>query len=113
MSQSLEPRSRIWGIRLVAAWSLLLALVTLANLLLFSASIEVYGQQGEVWWVFSLNILFTVGFGLSAFGLWQRSSWGAFAFSDDREPVVPSLTSWLCWPRVLFLFPAAAMKPRI
>ena len=69
-----------WGIRIVAAWAGLLALITLANLLLLSASADIYESLGEVWWVFIINVLFIIGFGVSAYGLWQQQNWGRRLF---------------------------------
>ena len=41
---------------------------------------EEFGSQGGVWLVFALDVLFCVGFGLSAYGLWKRCNWGRLLF---------------------------------
>ena len=103
MSASAPPRSYKWGIRIIAAWAVLLALVTLVNLLLLSASADLYESLGEVWWIFGLNVLFITGFGLSAFGLWRQQNWG-------RQLFLGTMTLWalfnilaLLAPQVIFI----------
>lgn len=80
-------RPKKWGIFILALWAGLLALLTLANLLLLSASTEVYSEQSEVWWVFIVSIIFSLGFGLSAYGLWRTQTWGRLLF-------IWSIISW-------------------
>jgi hypothetical protein len=73
-------RPKKWGIFILALWAGLLALLTLANLLLLSASTEVYSSLGEVWWIFVITIIISLGFGLSAYGLWYTKNWGRWLF---------------------------------
>ena len=72
-----------WGIIIIALWSLILAFLSLANLLLItsivqSASVEVNIVQ--TWLVFGLNIFLLVAFSLSAYGLFKRQQWARFLF---------------------------------
>lgn len=81
MKFSLPPR---WGIRIVAVWAVILAVLAISYLLLLSVSIELYSNlyqnQVYVWIIFMLNVGFTVGFSASAYGLWQQQNWGRVLF---------------------------------
>lgn len=72
------------GVRIFAAWATLLATVALINILVLTNSIELYsnqyGNQAAVWLILLLNIGFSVGFGISAYGLWQQKQWGRSLF---------------------------------
>ncbi len=56
----------------------------MARLLLLSKAVELAGDefnnQPQIWLVFTLNILFGLVFGASAYGLWGRQSWGRILF---------------------------------
>jgi hypothetical protein len=39
-----------------------------------------FGNQPQIWLVFSLNVFFGLVFGASAYGLWRRQSWGRILF---------------------------------
>ena len=67
-----------------AGWAVVLAFIALARLLFLSRVVELagdeFGSQAGVWLVFALDTLFSIGFGLSAVGLWQRRNWGRLLF---------------------------------
>jgi hypothetical protein len=71
-----------WGIRVIAVWSLVLALLAVAHLLVLSAASAVGELQTAIpiWVVFLLNALFVAGFGVSAVGLWRIFEWGRRVF---------------------------------
>lgn len=81
MKVQLKPK---WGIRIVATWALVMAMVAFATLLLLTSTVELYsnayGNQALVWIVFILNALFGMGFLASAYGLWKQQNWGRLAF---------------------------------
>lgn len=72
------------GVRIFAAWATLLAIVALINILILTNSIELYsnqyGNQAVVWLIFLLNVGFSAGFGISAYGLWQQKKWSRALF---------------------------------
>ena len=76
---SIPPK---WGIRTFAMWSLVLAVLAAAHLLVLSATAEaVYVEAAlPIWIISSLNFLFALGFGASAYGLWQHRPWGRTMF---------------------------------
>lgn len=71
-----------WGIRIIAAWALVLAVLAVAHLLLLSIAVEF--SQGDnqlrMWVIFALNLIFAVGFAFGAYGLWQHAPWGRIVF---------------------------------
>ncbi len=73
-----------WGIRILAGWSLVLALLAASYLLILSKSVELYsnqfGNQLQVWLIFVFNVAFTVGFAAATYGLWQYQNWGRLTF---------------------------------
>lgn len=81
MNLSISPT---WGIRLLALWALILAILAAGYLLVLSASVElysnVYHNQAQVWFIFLLNVGFSVGFAAGAFGLWRQLNWGRVLF---------------------------------
>ena len=81
MQQGISPK---WGIWICAAWALVLALLTIANLLLLSLAVEFYsneyGMQSRVWLIFGLNVVFGLAFAASTFGLWRQQNWGRLLF---------------------------------
>ena len=75
-------RPNSWGVIIIALWSLILAFSTLGGLLLFSqmiGHIEV-SSESQIWVLFVAYTLFTIGFGLSSYGVWQYQSWGRRLF---------------------------------
>ena len=72
------------GVRIFAAWALILAAVALVNILILTNSTELYsneyGNQLVVWAIMLLNVGFGAGFGVSAYGLWQQKKWGRLLF---------------------------------
>lgn len=81
MNISIGPQ---WAIRVFALWAGVLALLAAARLLLLSRSVELvsnqFGNQTVAWLVFGLNVVFAVGFGFSAYSLWQRHNRGRIVF---------------------------------
>jgi hypothetical protein len=73
-----------WGIRIMALWALMLALLALANLLLLSEAVELYsneyGTQLQAWIVVGLNVIFGLAFGAATYGLWRHRNWGRILF---------------------------------
>jgi len=73
-----------WGIPIFSAWALVLALVSLARLLLLSKAVELAGDRvgspAQIWLVMGLNTAFALLFGAAAFGLWTRQNWGRLLF---------------------------------
>lgn len=73
-----------WGIRIMALWALMLALLALANLLLLSEAAALfsneYGTQLQAWIVVMLNVIFGLAFGAATYGLWQYQNWGRILF---------------------------------
>ncbi|MBN1221280.1 MAG: hypothetical protein JXM69_20315 [Anaerolineae bacterium] len=66
-------------------WALALAFLSVANLLLLSAVVQVTGSNdapssGQVWVVFFLNIIFLIGFMVSAYGLFRLYNWARILF---------------------------------
>ena len=68
----------------MAIWALILGILNLANLLILTLAVELYtdqyGNQMQVWLIFGMDIVFGVGFFLSAYGLWTYQSWGRTLF---------------------------------
>ena len=103
VSEFIQQRWGSWGIPVFAAWALILAFVALARLLFLSRVVELAGDElgGQlgVWLVFSLDTLFCIGFGLSAYGLWGRHNWGRLLFLwllgfwSGFELIAPFLTN--------------------
>ena len=81
MSSRLPPP---WGIRLIAIWAFVLAVIPFANLLLLTAAVEFYSNrynnQTQVWIIFFLQVCFGIGFAISAYGLWRYQNWGRVLF---------------------------------
>jgi hypothetical protein len=71
-----------WGIRIMAAWSLVLAVLAASHLLLLTLAVELYqgDNQLRIWVIFALNLLFCVGFGAAGYGMWLHQGWGRVAF---------------------------------
>lgn len=71
-----------WGIRIVALWSLILALLAVSHLLLLTLAVELYegDNQARMWVIFGLNIIFAAGFSAAGYALWLKKSWGRIAF---------------------------------
>jgi hypothetical protein len=71
-----------WGIRIFALWSLILAILAAAHLLVLSAAAEtVYVEAAiPIWIVSGLNFLFALGFGVCVVGLWQHRNWARIMF---------------------------------
>ncbi len=71
-----------WGVIIIALWSLILGLLTLAGLLRFSQVVSQVSvsSESQIWILFVAYTLFTIGFGLSTYGLWQFQSWGRRLF---------------------------------
>ena len=84
LSTFVKRRWGNWGILIFMLWALILAMLAIANLLLLSQAVELYsdeaGNQSRVWLIFGLNVCFGLGFGLSAYGLWERRNWGRVLF---------------------------------
>jgi hypothetical protein len=61
-----------------------LAFVALSRLLFLSRIVEIagdeFGSQSGVWLTFGLDALFGAGFGLTAYGLWNRRNWARLLF---------------------------------
>jgi peptidoglycan/LPS O-acetylase OafA/YrhL len=72
----------VWGIRLLALWSLVLAVLAVSHLMLLTLAVELYQgeNQARMWVIFGLNLIFAVGFGATGYGLWLQHSWGRIAF---------------------------------
>lgn len=81
MKLTIPPK---WGIRVFAAWALILTVLALANLLLLTAFVEVgnqpVGSQTRIWLTFVFNVLFSLGFAGSSYGLWRCHKWGRVLF---------------------------------
>lgn len=79
MSFSITPT---WGIRILALWSLVLALLAVSHLLLLTLAVELYqgSNQARMWVIFGLNMIFAVGFSAAGYALWRKKSWGRIAF---------------------------------
>ena len=64
MKLTIPPK---WGIRVFAAWALILTILALANLLLLTAFVEVGSEplasQTRIWLTFVFNVFFSLGFG--------------------------------------------------
>lgn len=70
-----------WGVIILALWSLILALLTLGNLLILARSAGFFSmEQSRIWLVFILNVFFLISFSLSFYGLWQHHNWGRLLF---------------------------------
>lgn len=72
-------------VRIMAAWSLILGVLNLMNLLILvmlAAGLETnqVPNQMQVWLSFGLNVIFVVGFFLSGYGLWRYQGWGRTLF---------------------------------
>lgn len=80
LAKLLEQRPSRWGVFLIACWSVILTIQSLASLLLLSASVIYIDNQFQVWIVFLLGVGFSIIFGLSAYGLWREFSWGRTLF---------------------------------
>jgi len=76
---SLPPK---WGIRVFALWSLVLSILAVAHLLVLSAATETVRVEAAlpIWIISALNFFFALGFGVSAYGLWQHRTWGRTMF---------------------------------
>ncbi len=72
------------GIRVLAMWSLMLAILAFLNLLLLSESVELYSNQfnnqAQLWIIFIISLIFCFTFLLSAYALWQYHNWGRILF---------------------------------
>lgn len=104
MKFSIPPR---WGIRILAGWSLVLALLAASYLLILSKSVELYsnqfGNQFQVWLIFIFNVAFTVGFAAAAYGLWQYQNWGRLTF-------LGLIVAWTSINLVGTVFPALSLS---
>ncbi len=84
LTESVQDYWGSWGVFLFTLWALILTLLALARLLLLSQAVELYsdefGNRLQVWIIFSLNTLFGLGFGASAYGLWRRHNWARLLF---------------------------------
>jgi hypothetical protein len=72
-----------WGIIIIALWSLVLAFLALANLLLITSIVQSAALAVNVvqtWMVFGLNIILLIAFSLSAYGLLRQQPWGRLLF---------------------------------
>jgi hypothetical protein len=73
-----------WGVFIFMLWAIILAFVAFARMLLLTKAVELYsneaGNQTQVWTIFIINGFLGLGFGGSAFGLWQRDNWGRILF---------------------------------
>ncbi len=71
-----------WGIRILALWAVVLALLAMSHLLLLTLAVELYegDNQARMWVIFGLNIIFAVGFSAAGYGLWLKKNWGRIAF---------------------------------
>lgn len=73
-----------WGIIIVAFWALVLAVLSMGNLLVLTTIVRLNTNEGptqtQIWIVFVLNLLFLLGFIGSSYGLFKRSSWGRTLF---------------------------------
>jgi len=66
-------------------WALVLAILAFANLLFLSTVVQMMGTddgpgQSQIWLVFLLNVLFLIGFAVSAYGLFRLDNWGRILF---------------------------------
>jgi hypothetical protein len=84
ISTVLLERGRFWGITVFAFWAAVLAFLALANIMVLSRAVELYGfeveNQGQVWLILIMNIIFGLGFAVSAYGLWKKRNWGRLLF---------------------------------
>lgn len=90
---SFKQRRGSWGLFILALLALVLAVWALANLLLLSSVVGMLNPEvsrERIWAVFLLNILFSLIFAASAYGLWTRRKWGRFLF-------IGSITVWTCF----------------
>ena len=73
-----------WGVRLLAIWAFVLAVIPFANILLLTAAVEFYSNrynnQTQIWIIFFLQACFGVGFAISGYGLWRYQNWGRVLF---------------------------------
>lgn len=79
-SKPFLQRPATWGVFVLTLWALLLAVLSLANLLLLMAGADSFSGLGVVWFIFILSSGYSLGFILSAYGLWQQKNWGRFLF---------------------------------
>lgn len=61
-------------------WAIVLAALSLANLVLLSGSADSFSGPGVVWLIFILSVGFSLGFLVGAVGLWQQRHWGRLVF---------------------------------
>ena len=79
MNLSISP---VWGIKIIAVWSLVLSVLAVAHLLILTIAVEFYqgDNQLQIWVIFALNLLFCIGFAAAGYGMWLRRAWGRIAF---------------------------------
>jgi hypothetical protein len=84
-----------------------LALVSLAQLLLLTASVEFRDGEGvsqaQIWLLFVLIIALAVGFGASAYGLFKRHNWG-------RRLFLGVLTVWASFNLIALFVPSVMLS---
>ncbi len=73
-------RPKHWGVFIFALWSAILAITILGRLILFSVSTDTFAARWQVWAFFGFSVVFIIGFGISAYGLWQTLQWGRLLF---------------------------------
>ncbi len=103
LTHSLDHPPKTWGIIVLAVWAVVLAVTSIANVLLLSrAATQLEGgpDQSRIWLVFGFNVFFIISFGLSAYGLWQTHNWGRLLF-------LAAIGLWSGFGLVAFLWPTS------
>ena len=81
MRQGMSPKFGVW---LIAAWALVLAILVFVEMLNLTQAIRLNsvesGNQTQIWIIFVLSVSFGVAFISSTYGLWRYHNWGRLLF---------------------------------
>lgn len=81
MHQGKIPR---WGVWLIAAWALVLAILVFVEMLNLTQAIRLNAigsdNQTQIWIFFILSTSFSLAFLSSTYGLWRTHNWGRLLF---------------------------------
>lgn len=93
-----------WGVFIITLWSTVLAVLALAYILWLVTIAQYMGSNpqqpglAQLWFVFGLNIIFLIIFGVSAYGLFKRHNWGRLSF-------LGAITAWSGFNLAALIFP--------